>query len=243
MPRKKKATFTPKKKKTLVPEPKWSVLENSKSEDTKLKSFNKALDFVHYEIPEREQIHWLKKWIRERSEWSLHKESVILPDSYMQPFAKYGWLAIKLGYVPKTVLDSLTKNLKPLLERAEELRDKTGDYDEPLLPDDEEHPLHPNKVKEWLKEWKSYLSNIKQYEDSKDAKQRMEYQVAKTYVYNLGLYLRTGVWSDSHYGMHREKKMYMVVKSMAYDENGVIKRTKGFYYPDIQKIWEGEVTV
>jgi hypothetical protein len=120
MPRKKKASFVPKKKQTLVPEPNWERLSKAKTQDAMYKAFIKVADFVHYEVPEREQIHWLKKWIREESGWDLHEETKILPDVHMMAFAKWGWIAIKLGFTPDKVVDSLTRNLKPVLESASE---------------------------------------------------------------------------------------------------------------------------
>jgi len=239
MPRKKKATFTPKKKKTLVPEPKWDKLRKAKSEDAKLQAFYDASDYVHYEISDREQLHWLKKWVREVSDWDLHSQTVTLPDVYMLPFAKYGWLAIMLKFMPDNVYESLVKNLKPLLVRADEIKAKTTDESVPF-PEDKDDPLHPDKVKKWLSVWKDYLKGIDKYKESKDAKQRMEYQIAQTYVYNMSVYLRTGVWNDSHFGENREKKMMWVVKSLAYNPDGTVKRTPGYYYPDIGMVWKGD---
>jgi len=239
MPRKKKATFVPKKKKTLVPEPNWEKLKKAKTEEQKLESFKIANDYVHFEVSDREQLHWLKKWVRERSGWDLHEETITLPDVYMIPFAKHGWLSIMLQFMPETVYNSLEKNLKPLLIRAKEIRANFA-AEETVFPTDPEHPLHPDKVKQWLSIWKDYLKGIDKYKEAKDPKQRLDYQIAQTYVYNLSSYLRSGVWSDTHFGENREKKVMWVVKSPAFNPDGTIKRTKGFYYPDIGKVWSDE---
>jgi len=236
MPRKKKAMFTPKKKKTLVPEPKWDKLRKAKSEEDQNNAFITSFDFVHFEISDKDQLHWLKKWIREISDWDLHNESVTLPDVYMLPFAKYGWLAIQLGYMPKKVYSSLEKNLKPLLLRATEIKNKHV-TEEVQLPEDSSHFLHPAKVKKWLSVWKEYLKGINKYKESKDAKQRMEYQTAETYIYNMSSYLRTGIWNDDRFGENREGKVTWVVKSLAYNSDGTVKRTKNYYYPDIADVW------
>lgn len=237
---KRKAKFTPKKKKTLVPEPSWDKYRRYTSDETQEKAYKECLDYVHYEVTEREQLHWLKKWVREKSGWDLHEETVTLPDVYMLPFAKYGWLAIMLQYVPKTVLTSLENNLKPLLHRADEFRAKHT-VEEVALPDDKDHFLYPGKVKQWLAVWKDYLKGIDAYKESKDPKDRMKYQVAETYVYNMNAYLRTGVWNDTHFGENREGKVLWVCKALAYDKDGCVKRTFGTYYPDIGQVWTREL--
>jgi hypothetical protein len=178
MPRKKKASFVPKKKQTLVPEPNWERLSKAKTQDAMYKAFIKVADFVHYEVPEREQIHWLKKWIREESGWDLHEETKILPDVHMMAFAKWGWIAIKLGFTPDKVVDSLTRNLKPVLESASELKEKI--FSEPpihpsLLELDDDAKLHPNKVKEWISVWKTYVNQNRKNADSNDWKLRYEH--------------------------------------------------------------------
>lgn len=99
------------------------------------------------------------------------------------------------------------------------------------LPDD--HYLHPKKVKAWLKVWTKHLSSSKKDRDSKNTDQRRAYQIALTYVDNMKLYLRTGIWCDSHYGERREHRNKFVVEAMAYNRDGTIKRTKGLYYRDI----------
>jgi hypothetical protein len=245
MPRKKKASFVPKKKQTLVPEPNWERLSKAKTQDAMYKAFIKVADFVHYEVPEREQIHWLKKWIREESGWDLHEETKILPDVHMMAFAKWGWIAIKLGFAPDKVVDSLTRNLKPVLESASELKEKI--FSEPpihpsLLELDDDAKLHPNKVKEWISVWKTYVNQNRKNADSNDWKLRLEYQTAISYVSNMNIYLKSGIWLDSHFGEKREHKIIPVSLVRAYDENGLIKRNKGVYYPDIQRIWGTDET-
>lgn len=240
MPRKKKASFIPKKKKTLIPEPNWDKLKKSKTEEQKVEAFRKSDDFVHFEVPDREQMHWMKKWIREVSGWDLHEESVILPDVYMLPFAKYGWLAVRLGFTPETVVKSLEKNLKPLLERATEIRNKNSS-EAVVLPSDENHFLNPSKVKKWLEVWKSYLKSSEKLAESKDPKLRMQYQVAETYVYNMSTYLRTGIWNDDRFGENREHKVMWVCKALAYNSDGTPKRNVGTWYPDIGEVWTREM--
>lgn len=81
------------------------------------------------------------------------------------------------------------------------------------LPED--HPLAYAKVKGWLKYNTDYLKSIKRQKDSKDSKERLEYQVVENYVKNLKVYIRDNVWLDHRYGEKMENKMEWVVTSPA----------------------------
>lgn len=106
------------------------------------------------------------------------------------------------------------------------------------LPDD--HDLSPYNVKLWIKEWKLKVSSMKHYLKSKDGADRRQYIIADTYLKNMISYLDTGVWSDSRWGLNRENKTVMVCTTPAYDKNGVMKRTIGVFYADIQKVYGDE---
>ena len=97
---------------------------------------------------------------------------------------------------------------------------------------DDDHPLHWKKVKEWIKEITVEIKSKKNLRDSKDAKERSQYNVLVTYVANLKRYLDSGVYSDKRYGRHREGKMNTVVHVMAYNPDGSPKRTIGHIYKD-----------
>lgn len=229
-----------KKQTTLIKEPKWSVLSKSDTEEKMIEAFAKCEDFVHYEVSEKDQLAALKKWLRTKSGWDVHEQTVILPDTYMISFAKHGWKALKLGFMPETVKSGLENSLLPLLNRAQELKDKM--YNEPNIhPDvvskDEDDPLNLDNIKDWLGVWKAFLRKNKSYVDSKDPALRKQYQEAERYVYNMMTYVRSNVWLDSHYGENREHKMYQRCYAMAYDKDGMPKRTKGVWYPDIADVW------
>lgn len=81
------------------------------------------------------------------------------------------------------------------------------------LPDD--NPLCYKNVKEWLKYNQDYLKSIKQQRDSKDSKERMEYQIVENYVKNLKIYLRDNVWCDHRYGQKMENKMEYIITAPA----------------------------
>ena len=85
------------------------------------------------------------------------------------------------------------------------------------LPDD--HPLSLVKVKEWLKYNRELLKSIKAQKDSKDSKERMEYQVVENYVKNLSIYLKDNVWCDHRYGKLMEHKMDYIVSVPAGEKN------------------------
>ena len=68
-----------------------------------------------------------------------------------------------------------------------------------------------------------------------------EYYSIVRYVYNMNVYLRTGMWLDTHYGEKREKRMYCVCIAPAFDKDGLMKRTKGVFYRDLQKIWTNDM--
>jgi len=239
MPRKKKAVFIPKKKKTLIAEPKWEKLRKAQTEEERLDAWKVCDDFVHFEVPDKEQVHSLKRWVEINSGWALAEKTRTIPDVYLQIYAKHGWKARQLGYTPAAVRNNLEKNLKPLLEKADDLRRSAANTVEHEVAKDSN--WHPVKVKEWLKKWQGYLKSITSWKESSDANLRMQYQIAETYIYNLNQYLRNGVWSDTHWGENREYKVVTTCKAMAYDEAGMPKRTVGVFYPDIGQVWTKEM--
>jgi hypothetical protein len=240
MTRPKKVKPTKKKIKTLTPEPNWEKLRKAKTEEDRMIAWRDCDDFVHFEVTDREHLHSLKRWIETESGWGLTEETKIIPDTFLHVFAKNGWKARQLGYMPTQVYSFLENQLKPLLIKAPSLREKSVDLGHDFSDLDPEDDWHPNKVKEWLKKWQLHLRSIKSYEEHSDSKLRMEYQTTATYIYNLSLYLRSGVWCDSHWGENRENKVVPVCRVLAYDSKGVVKRTPGVYYPDISAIWSKE---
>ena len=99
------------------------------------------------------------------------------------------------------------------------------------LPDD--NPLSLVKVRSWIKENKDLLSSIRAQKDSKDSKERMQYQRVETYVSNLESYLRNGVYLDYFYGSQMQSKISLRVTHMAYYPDGTPKRSVGSWYPDV----------
>ena len=86
------------------------------------------------------------------------------------------------------------------------------------LPDD--HPLSAVRVKEWLKYNQDLLKSIKQQRDSKESKERMQYQIVENYVKNLKVYLKDSVWNDHRYGQRMENKMEYITIAHAGENHG-----------------------
>ena len=238
MPAKKKRSFTPKPKKTLTPAPNWAQLEKAKTEEERLAAWQECDFFVHTEVTDREYLHSTKKWIRNHSGWDVNDEVAKIPDVHLATIGKHGWKAIRLGYMPEKVQELFKQQLFELIDNLENLREGMG-YEPPIHPSledlDEDAELHPKKVKQWIEYWKKFLASSKK----KDEVTR-EQTVAQTYVYNMQIYLKSGVWLDSHFGERRDKKMVPVCLTPAYDKNGLIKRSVGVYYRDIKRVWEKE---
>ena len=227
---------TPKKIKTLIPEPNWDKLRKSNSQEKMFEAYKLCDDYVQFEVSDKEYLHWMKKWLREVSGWNVHEETVILPDVYMLTYAKLGWKAIQLGFMPDSVKSNLERDFLPLLKRAKEIKSKYQP-ETSIKERDKDDFIHPVKVKKWLVVWKDYLKTISKNNESKDVNLRIQYQTAETYVYNMQVYLRTGIWNDLFYGENREHKVLWVCEALGYDEDGLAKRNVDTYYPDIGQIW------
>lgn len=221
--KKKKPVVTRNRIKTLTPPPDWVRLMKAETEEEKIAAFQECETYVHYEVAERAYLHSLKKWIRDMSGWGV-KNPAIVPDIYLLGVAKHGWKAYRLQFMPKAYEETMKEILMPMFENAERLRARMnyeGPVHESLLNLDEDHKLHPDKVKSWIAAWKN----------NKDV-------FSKEYVSHMQIYLRTGVWLNDQYGLNRDKTATPYNVALAYDKNGVVKRTKGVYYPDLGLVWK-----
>ena len=240
----KKRKFVPKPKATLTPAPNWVKLQKAKTEEERMSAWNECESFVHLEVTDREYLHSMKKWLKNESGWEVEDLVTVIPDTYLVSLAKHGWKAIKLGFIPEQVKNTLHKILYPLLLRAEDLK-KSMTVDSLIHPSviekDEDHILHPSKVKEWIVVTQQWLSGNKHYKDSRESDQRQQYITHESYLYNLNSYLKSGVWSDSRYGEKREFVSHYVCVAPAYDKDGLMKRTVGIWYRDIGMRWTKEL--
>jgi hypothetical protein len=99
------------------------------------------------------------------------------------------------------------------------------------LPDEDVFSV--KNVRQWIKTNKELLHSIRDMKDSKEAKEREQYNNVEGYLANLQSYLRSGVYLDMFYGEHRQSKVKHRCVRMAYYPDGTPKRTVGVWYPDI----------
>ena len=105
------------------------------------------------------------------------------------------------------------------------------------LPED--YPLHPKKVKEWIKTQKDLASSERK--QKRLGNKNANPDIHEAYVRNMKTYLRNGDWVDSFYGEHQEKVVRYRCIALAYDKNGDPKRNVGTFYPDIGIMWTQEM--
>jgi len=107
---------------------------------------------------------------------------------------------------------------------------------------DEEHQLHPDKVKQWIKTQKSYATSerasVRQNVKGASSKLAMH----EGYVRNMQYYLKNGDWIDMFYGEYQEKKIRGRCVALGYywtgPNKGKAKRDVGTFYPDLGITWE-----
>ena len=109
----------------------------------------------------------------------------------------------------------------------------------------DEHTLHPEKVKLWIKTQKdlakSERTSVRQ--NIKGAAARLA--THEGYVRNMQNYLRTGDWIDDFYGEYQQSKVKKRCVALAYywygPKKGQPKRTVGVLYPDLGYVWTEEM--
>jgi len=134
------------------------------------------------------------------------------------------------------------------IERLAKAREKRAKENPPqyknihpsVLAKDEDDMLAFEKVRNWIKAQKEELSACRQ-----EIRANVKGSIAKAasiqgYIKHMEQYLRSGDWVDSYWGEHRQNKMTWNCISMAFHDDGSPKRQRHVYYPDIEKIWEGE---
>ena len=147
----------------------------------------------------------------------------------------------------KPMTDEQRQAAAERLKKAREARAKKNpNYGKsglhPSLHDmDEEHDLHPDKVKEWIKTHKELIS-VEKKNERKNVKGATARRIShEGYVKNMQAYLKDGVWNDSFYGERQEYKMEFVCSAMAYyhegPNKGMPKRNVGVWYPDIGRVY------
>jgi hypothetical protein len=102
-------------------------------------------------------------------------------------------------------------------------------------------------IKEWIKESKEQVSAFnrasKGFKISLLEKQKNKAAAddKKAYIRMCEHYLKRGDWISMFSGKNEEHKVVPKVVAMAYDSDRNIKRTIGYWYPDIKAIWTKEM--
>jgi hypothetical protein len=133
-----------------------------------------------------------------------------------------------------------------LVERMKKAREARGStqnlsIDESIRDLPAEHPLHPDKVKAWLKYQKDVFSSLRHMKDSKEASERALYIDTETYIFNLQKYLSDGIYRDHRYGEEKQNFIRQRCVRLAYYPDGTPKRTVGVFYPDIGEEYSKEM--
>ena len=113
------------------------------------------------------------------------------------------------------------------------------------LPDDDTYSF--KNVKEWIKENKLQVLALGQQARSLGNAPK-EKQAAsnladskKAYIRYCEHYLKHGDWIGIFSGANEEHKVVPKVIAMAYNTDGTPKRTVGYWYPDIETVWNKEM--
>ena len=111
------------------------------------------------------------------------------------------------------------------------------------LPD--VHPLHPNKVKEWIKSQKDLASSARSNVRRKIKGALAQVGIHEGYLRNLQKYLRDGDWVDMFYGEHQQHQIGRRCISQAYywygPKMGQPKFDIGVYYPFLGCVYTQEM--
>ena len=71
----------------------------------------------------------------------------------------------------------------------------------------EEHMLHPDKVKKWIKTQKELMSSLR-HEMRREVKgAKMKYHAAEGYIRHMRHYLKHGDWCNDFYGPYEDKRI------------------------------------
>ena len=112
------------------------------------------------------------------------------------------------------------------------------------LPED--YPIHPNKIKKWIKTQKGLASTERQA-----VRQKIKGSIAKlanheVYIRSMNRYLKDGDWIDRFYGEYQEKKVSYRCVALGYywygPKKGEVKRNIDVYYPDMGCVYTQEMS-
>ena len=133
-----------------------------------------------------------------------------------------------------------------LAKAREKRKEKNPDYGQSGVASDlkylsEDHPLHPKKIKEWIKTQKDLVSSARSSVRQKIKGAEAQLSMHEGYIKNMQRYLRDGDWVDDFYGEHQQNKIRHRCVAMAYYDDGTPKRNIGVYYPDLGCVYTQEL--
>ena len=149
------------------------------------------------------------------------------------------WQAPKVRKKRKPMTEDQRVAAAARLEKAREKRkEKNPDYGQSALPPalrdlPEEHPKHPNKVKEWIKTQKELARSERGNVRQKIKGAAAQLAIHEGYIKHMQKYLRDGDWVDNFYGEHQQNKIRWRCVALAYNDDGTPKRNVGVFYPDM----------
>jgi len=137
------------------------------------------------------------------------------------------------------------------LAKAREVRAaKNPDYGQTNIHEslrnlDENHQLHPDKIKIWIKTQKDLVKSARASVRLKVKGSESKLADHQGYVRNMQSYLKSGDWVDMFYGEHQQGKIRNTCKALGYywygPKKGQPKRVADTFYPDLGCIWTNEM--
>ncbi len=107
------------------------------------------------------------------------------------------------------------------------------------LDDDDTFSL--KNVRKWIKTQRGLLTSAKNEVRNKMKGAESKVSSIQGYIRHCEGYIRDGLWIDMRYGEHQEGIIKTKCTHMAYDDNGMPKRSVGVWYPDIGGEWTQEM--
>jgi|TARA_B100000780_G_scaffold229681_1_gene169312 hypothetical protein len=109
----------------------------------------------------------------------------------------------------------------------------------------EDHQLHPDKVKLWIKTQKDLVKVARASVRQKIKGSESRLANHEGYIRNMQSYLKNGDWVDMFYGEHQQGKIRQSCIALSYywygPKKGQPNRTPNIYYPDLGCVWTTEM--
>ena len=107
---------------------------------------------------------------------------------------------------------------------------------------EDHHPLSLKNTRKHVKTNKDERQRLRVVlRRSTDRKTLDRFCIVDTFIQNMEYYIRNGVWLDLFYGEQQENKIGFRSHTLAYDSDGMIKRTVNCFYPDIGGLYTREM--